>query len=97
MDYALEMVKKAKEKGVNLLLPTDHIVATEFSNDAPFKEVEDAGEGITGDYMGLDIGSQTIAKYAAAVKDAKQLYGMVQWVYLKWKTLQKELKQSLKH
>ncbi len=71
MDYALEMVKKAKEKGVNLLLPTDHIVATEFSNDAPFKEVEDAGEGITGDYMGLDIGSQTIAKYAAAVKDAK--------------------------
>lgn len=71
MDYALEMVKKAKEKDVNLLLPTDHIVATEFSNDAPFKEVEDAGEGITEDYMGLDIGSQTIAKYAAAVKDAK--------------------------
>ena len=71
MDYALEMVAKAKEKGVNLLLPTDHIVATEFSNDAPFKEVEDAGEGITGDYMGLDIGSKTIEKYAQAVKDAK--------------------------
>ncbi len=71
MDYALEMIKKAEEKGVNLLLPTDHIVATEFSNDAAYKEVEDAKEGITGDYMGLDIGTQTIAKFAAAVKDAK--------------------------
>ncbi len=73
MDYALEMVEKAKEKGVNLLLPTDHIVATEFSNDAEFKEVEDAGEGITGDYMGLDIGTQTIEKYSAAIKDAKTI------------------------
>jgi phosphoglycerate kinase len=73
MDYALEMVEKAKEKGVNLLLPTDHIVSTEFNNDAPFKEVEDAGEGITGDYMGLDIGSKTIEKYSAAIKDAKTI------------------------
>ena len=37
MDYALEMMAKAKEKGVNFLLPLDNVVAQEFKNDTPFK------------------------------------------------------------
>ncbi|PKM96382.1 MAG: phosphoglycerate kinase [Firmicutes bacterium HGW-Firmicutes-1] len=69
LDYALEMVEKAKEKGVNFLLPVDHIVAQEFKNDTPFKEV--AVDGMEADWSGFDIGEKTRVIYADAIKDAK--------------------------
>lgn len=69
MDYALEMVKKAKEKKVNLLLPVDNIVGDKFSADATPVVTED--QNIPEGSMGLDIGPKTAKLYADAVKDAK--------------------------
>ncbi len=68
IDYANEMVEKAKEKGVKLLLPVDTKVAKEFANDAPSRIVEGSMDA---DEMGMDIGPKTAAMYAEAVKDAK--------------------------
>ncbi|HWT74538.1 MAG TPA: phosphoglycerate kinase [Mobilitalea sp.] len=68
LDYAKKMLDKAAEKGVKMLIPVDNVVATEFSNDAPFKTV---GQDIEADYLGLDIGPKTSELYAEAIKDAK--------------------------
>ncbi|MCI5479931.1 MAG: phosphoglycerate kinase [Lachnospiraceae bacterium] len=68
LDYAKEMIAKAKEKGVELLLPVDTVAAKEFSNDAAFRVVEGS---LAPDEMGLDIGPKTQKLYADAVKDAK--------------------------
>ena len=68
LDYANEMVAKANEKGVNLLLPVDTVVAKEFSNDAPSRVVEGSMEP---DEMGMDIGPKTREIFADAVKSAK--------------------------
>ncbi len=69
LDYAKEMMAKAKEKGVELLIPVDTVVAKEFSNDAEHKTVERGG--IEDGWMGLDIGEKTIQLFSDAVKDAK--------------------------
>ena len=67
--YALDMEKKAEEKGVKLLIPIDTTVAYDFSNDANFKVV---GRGeIPADMEGLDIGPKTAELFADAVKGAK--------------------------
>lgn len=68
-EYALNMIQKAKDKGVKLLLPIDNIIADEFSNDANTKIV-DCGE-IPDGWQGLDIGPETAKLYADAVKEAK--------------------------
>ncbi len=68
LDYAKEMIEKAKEKCVKLLLPVDTVAAKEFSNDAPYRVVE--GD-LAADEIGLDIGPKTQKLYADAVKDAK--------------------------
>ena len=69
LQYALDMIEKAKEKGVKLLLPVDAVAADEFSNDANIKVVpqNEIPEG----WMGLDIGPETAKLYAEAVKSAK--------------------------
>lgn len=69
LDYAKEMMDKAKEKGVNLLIPVDTVVADDFSNDANIKIVERGG--IEAGWQGLDIGPKTRALFADALKDAK--------------------------
>ena len=63
-EYALNMIKKAEEKGVKLLLPVDNLIADDFSNDANTQIIADGWEG-------LDIGPETAKIYADAVKDAK--------------------------
>lgn len=69
IDYAKEMMEKAKKNGVKLLIPVDTVVAKEFSNDVPFHTV---GRGeIAADEEGLDIGEKTCALYADAIKNAK--------------------------
>ena len=68
-EYAVNMMKKAEEKGVKLLIPVDTVVADNFSNDANFKVVERGG--IPADMEGLDIGPKTAELFANAVKDAK--------------------------
>ena len=69
IDYAKEMMEKAKTKGVDLLIPVDTVVAKEFSNDAEHKTVKRGG--IEPGWEGLDIGEETIALYSEAVKKAK--------------------------
>ncbi len=69
IDYAKEMLEKAKAKGVKLLTPIDTVVAKEFSNDAPYHTVELGG--IAADEQGLDIGEKTCQLYADAIKSAK--------------------------
>lgn len=69
VEYAKEMMAKAEEKVVKLLIPVDNVVADAFSNDANIKVVERGG--IEDNWMGLDIGPKTSALYAEALKDAK--------------------------
>ena len=71
--YANEMVQKAADKGVRLLLPVDTVCADQFAPDAKCQEVK-AGE-IPDGWQGLDIGPETIALYCDAVADA----GTVIW------------------
>ncbi|EJT5939013.1 TPA: phosphoglycerate kinase [Clostridium perfringens] len=68
VEYAKEMLAKAEEKGIKLLLPVDHRVAKEFKDvEAVVTEDQNIAEG----FMGLDIGPKTEAIYAEAIKDAK--------------------------
>lgn len=69
LDYAKEMLQKAQEKGVKLLIPVDTVVAKEFANEAPSRIVP-AGT-MEDDEMGLDIGPKTRDLYKDALKDAK--------------------------
>ena len=71
--YANDMVKKAQEKGVKLLLPVDTVIANAFAADAEHKVVKN-GE-IPDGWQGLDIGPETVKLYCDAVKDA----GTVIW------------------
>ena len=68
IDYAKEMMAKAEEKGVKLLLPVDNMVSMEFNNDAPFRVCEG---NLEPDEMALDIGPKTQKMYAEALADAK--------------------------
>ena len=65
MELALSFIKKAEEKGVNLFLPIDVVVADEFSKDAKIKTV--AIDSIPEDWMGLDIGPATAKLYADVI------------------------------
>ena len=73
LDYCNDMMKKAKDKGVKLLLPEDTVCAKEFSAEAEPITVDSMN--IPDDCMGMDIGPKAIAAYAEAVKDA----GTVIW------------------
>jgi len=73
LDYCNDMIAKAKEKGVRLLLPVDTLCAKEFSADAE-PELHDTMT-IPDGMMGMDIGPKTVEEYTAAVKDA----GTVIW------------------
>lgn len=71
VELAGELLKKAEEKGVNLVLPTDVILADEFSNDAnsAIAKVTD----ISGDWMGLDIGPETLEKFAEEIEKSNTI------------------------
>jgi len=72
LDYAREMIAKAEEKGVKLLLPLDNLCAAEFSASA---EAVPSSQDVPEGYMGMDIGPKTVEAYSAAVKGA----GTVVW------------------
>ena len=69
LEYALDMLKKAEEKGVKLLLPVDHRIGDAFSNDCNTQIVK-SGE-IPDGWEGMDIGPETEKLFSDAVKDAK--------------------------
>ena len=69
IDYAKEMMAKAKEKGVKLLLPVDTVIVKEFKNDTEYKTVPVSE--IPDGWEGVDIGEKTRELFADALKDAK--------------------------
>jgi phosphoglycerate kinase len=71
LDLALDIMKKAKEKGVNLILGTDCVAADKFSNDANTQicSVMDIPEG----WEGMDAGPETREKFAAAIEPSKTI------------------------
>ena len=73
LDYCREMMAKAEEKGVKLLLPVDTVIAKDFPNpiDAAIEVKTVPSCEIPADEMGLDIGEKTREIYANAVKTAK--------------------------
>jgi phosphoglycerate kinase len=71
LDLALSLVKKAKDKGVNLLLPVDNITADDFSNNAN-TNIAKTGE-IPDGWMGLDIGPETVKLFSKVVAESKTI------------------------
>ncbi len=71
LDLALDIIKKAKEKGVNLILGTDCIAADSFSNDA--KTIVCPSNNIPDGWEGLDAGPETRKAFAAAIEPSKTI------------------------
>lgn len=71
IDLAKELIEKAKEKNVKLLLPVDIKVAKEFSNEAESKVV--AVDEIEDEWEGMDIGPKTIEEYKNILESAKTI------------------------
>jgi len=71
MDFVLELMEKAKAKGVNLILPVDTIIADAFSNTAN-QGVANKGE-IPDNWMGLDIGPKTRELFGKVILESKTI------------------------
>lgn len=71
IDLAKEILDKAKEKNVKIMLPIDNLCAKEFSEDAETKLFSSGF--IADDYQGMDIGPKTIKIYKAVIKKAKTI------------------------
>ena len=69
IDLARELMAEAKERGVQLLLPVDTVVADKFDAEASYKTVD--ANAIPAGWMGMDIGEKTRALYADVIKNAK--------------------------
>lgn len=69
VQLAKDLMEKAKENGVAMVLPVDVVVAGEFKNDTSFRTVP--ADGIPSDMMGLDIGSESIELFESVIKEAK--------------------------
>lgn len=69
LDVARKIIKEAKEKGVNIYIPTDAVIADAFSNDANRKSVP--SNEIPSGWMGLDTGAQTSKDCAEIIKNSK--------------------------
>jgi phosphoglycerate kinase len=73
VDLAKDIMAKAKEKGVNFLIPVDNVIGTEYKPDTEFRRVD--SDTIPEGWMGLDIGAKSCALFAGAIKGA----GTVVW------------------
>ncbi|MBQ6262218.1 MAG: phosphoglycerate kinase [Clostridia bacterium] len=73
LDLALDLLKKAKEKGVNFMLPVDNIIGREYKEDTTFMRIY--SDSIPDGWMGLDIGEKTQELYAKSIEGA----GTVVW------------------
>jgi phosphoglycerate kinase len=71
VSLAKSLMDKAREKGVNLHLPVDSVVAREFKNDAEQKLVGE--DGIEDGWMALDIGPETIRHYSDIILESKTI------------------------
>ncbi|MFD2161001.1 phosphoglycerate kinase [Paradesertivirga mongoliensis] len=71
LDLALELIEKAKSKGVNLVLPTDSVIADAFSPDANTDAANN--DNIKEGWMGLDIGPAAVKQYKEVVASSKTI------------------------
>jgi phosphoglycerate kinase len=71
LELASKILSLAKEKGVNLVLPVDLLIADKFSNDANTKVV--SANSIPDGWQGLDIGPKTIEKLDQIIQDSKTI------------------------
>lgn len=71
LGLANELIAKAKEKGVNLLLPSDSVIADNFSNDANTDAAQNGS--IKDGWMGLDIGPESIKAFAEIIRNSKTI------------------------
>jgi len=71
IDLAKEIIKKSKEKNINLYLPLDAVVAKEFKNDTEFYTVNI--DKMPDGFMGLDIGEKTIENFCNVIKESKTI------------------------
>lgn len=69
VELAGELIQKAENAGVKLMLPMDSVVAKEFKNDAEHKVVDE--DGIEDGWMALDIGPQSAISFGNVIKNAK--------------------------
>jgi phosphoglycerate kinase len=69
LDLALQLIEKAKAKGVNLVLPVDSVVADAFSNDSNTKVADNTA--IEAGWMGLDLGPKAIAQFTEVIANSK--------------------------
>ena len=67
-----ELIEKAAASGVELILPTDIVVAAEFKSDSPAITV--SADAIPADHMGLDIGPESAKAFAAAIGKCKTVF-----------------------
>ena len=72
LDTVRGLIKEASDKGVRLVLPTDIVVAPAFAADSPATIV--AADAIPADQMGLDIGPDSAAAFAAAIRECKTVF-----------------------
>jgi phosphoglycerate kinase len=70
VDAAKSLIERAKRRGVEFLLPVDHVVAPKMDAAAPTATLA-VGDATIGDRMGLDIGPRTVAAYADVIRRAK--------------------------
>ena len=70
LDSARDIIARAKERGLELLLPADHVVAPKVEAGVPTETIP-VGDPEIGDRMGLDIGPVTLSAYTHALNDAK--------------------------
>jgi phosphoglycerate kinase len=71
LDTAKQLLETAKQKGVNIYIPTDSVIADNFANDANKKECNITQ--ILDGWMGLDIGSNTIKQFGEVIKNSKTI------------------------
>jgi phosphoglycerate kinase len=72
LDTVRGLIKEASDKGVRLVLPTDIVVAPAFAADSPATIV--ASDAIPADQMGLDIGPDSAAAFASAIRECKTVF-----------------------
>lgn len=71
LEVALEVLEKARAKGVQLLLPVDAVIADKFADDAQTQSAE--SNAIPADWMALDIGEKAIAQFSEVIKHSKTI------------------------
>lgn len=71
LDLALEILEQAKEKGVQFILPSDSIIADDFSNDANIKQANN--NEIPDGWMGLDLGENAIKEISKVISNSKTI------------------------